>query len=779
MGKPITKIEITSFRGATRPFDLAIDPDKDLTMLFGENGSGKSSILDAIDVVVNGGIGALEGISVGRNPSQYLCALGTPPATLRTTVHSGQESWTGMMQRQAASVSDPETKPIVKILRRNKILTLVLARPQERYDALKYFIDIPVVEQSENALQQKLNNVVSNINRLIAEKERQQNQLETVWKSESRPGPGRIAMEWAKDKVNTGIAELNTQLKRLTQIVNAIGKAVTAKDDHRSKISIVAIRQSELSTIEQRIEMSPGLDAVTAVHLIESLSKAKDYINVKPDLNKCPICQRPVSRDELISIVDGQLSQLTELRTLNDQRNTAQKRLDAAATNVFQAEEVLVVAMQKLQQAVATNDIPAISDLNIAWPDWSSDEQDIAVLTVIAEQQVEHVKARLEEQRDGVQRDVNQFTSIQQLYDGITEANEAISNQDRIRTGLERAHKIMRAKRMSFVQDVLDDIVQEANRLFQAIHPGENISLDRLQMEESRRGSVIQTGVFHAHSDIMPQAVFSESHLDTLGFCVWLALAKREDAANTVLLIDDVFSSVDSPHLDRIVDLLAAEGPNFLQIIVATHFRLWWDRCQNAQGIQRVQLGRWTAGDGIVAQNMPLVTRQLRDLVDFPVLDRQAVSSKAGVLLEEVLDGLTLLYQCSLPRNKQNLYTLGALIGSCRKLFSRHNLTVRRNINWNTDGQPEGWQPTEGKEAFDRIDRFQFIRNQVGCHFNPPGSEIPDDEVRCFGKATVDLVGAVTCPNCGYIATKATTDGTSLRCLCSKRAIRMTPVIVQ
>jgi len=777
MGKPITNISITSFRGATKSFDLTIDPDKDLTMLFGENGSGKSSILDAIDVVVNGSIGALEGISVGRNPSQYLCALGTPQATFRATVHSKKESWTGAMQQNTVSVIGPETKPIVKILRRNKILALVLARPLERYDALKHFIDISIVEQSENALKQKLKDVGSNINRHIEEKNRQQNQLEKVWESEGRPGPGQTAIEWAENKASTGIEELSTQLQHLTQILDAIENTVIAKDDHRSKNTTTATRQSELSTIEQQIENAPGLDAITAVQLIESLNKAKDYIDVEPDLNKCPTCQRPMARNELISIVDGQLSQLTELRVLNDRRNTAQRRLGAAVTNVSQAEEALFAAMQELQQAVTANEIPEISELKIEWPDWSADGQDIAGLTAIIEQ-IEHVKARLKEQRDGIQRDVNQFTSIQQWYEGITEADEAISNQDRIRTGLRRAHEIVHTKRVSFVQDVLDDISQEANRLFQVIHPGENISLDRLQMEEARRGSVVQTGGFHAYSDIIPQAVFSESHLDTLGFCVWLALAKREDASNTVLLIDDILSSVDSPHLGRIVDLLAAEGPNFLQIIVATHFRLWWDRCQNAQGVQRVQLGWWTAGSGIVAKNMPLVTHKLRDLVDSPILDRQAVSSKAGVLLEEVLDGLTILYQCSLPRNKQNLYTLGALIDSCRKLFSRHSLTVRRNENWNTGGQSEDWQPTESKEAFDRIDRFQFIRNQVGCHFNPPGSEIPDDEIREFGKSTIDLVDAVTCPNCGYIATKPTTDGAVLRCSCSKRAVRMTPVSI-
>ena len=80
------------------------------------------------------------------------------------------------------------------------------------------------------------------------------------------------------------------------------------------------------------------------------------------------------------------------------------------------------------------------------------------------------------------------------------------------------------------------------------------------------------------------------------------------------------------------------------------------------------------------------------------------------------------------------------------------------------------------KEAFGRVDALQFIRNQVGCHCNPFGHDIPDDAVREFGRATVALVAALTCPSCGYIATKVDTSGTFLRCSCAKRAVRMTAV---
>ncbi len=74
---------------------------------------------------------------------------------------------------------------------------------------------------------------------------------------------------------------------------------------------------------------------------------------------------------------------------------------------------------------------------------------------------------------------------------------------------------------------------------------------------------------------------------------------------------------------------------------------------------------------------------------------------------------------------------------------------------------------------------MQFIRNQVGCHFNAPGMDIPDDDVRDFGTATIELIQAITCPNCGALATKKATDGTHLRCSCAKKASRMTPVAIQ
>ncbi len=778
MSKPITKIQMAGFRGAVGAFELDFDPAKDFVMLFGENGSGKSSILDAVDVVCRGTNGCLDSISVGQNPSKYLCSLGSPPTTLRVTVHSDGDNWTGTMRRNAITVAGPAVKPKVKILRRNAILELVLAQPSDRYKALRHFIDIACVEQSEGSLQQKLSDTDRAITTLIGDKDRMATQLDNLWEAEGRPGPGQTAMAWAEGKVNTGIGGLNDRLNRLKTVTSAFAGAVTAKTNLDTRTAAHDNVGQELSGVDQQIAAAPSVSSATAVKLVASLEKAKAYVEAEPALDKCPTCLRPIGRDSLLATINAEFAQLSGLKTLSDNRQRVQGRANVTASHLDEAKTGLVQALKKVQEVTQAGDLPEVTALNIAWPAWENAAQDTAALINICGK-LGTIQASLEQQRDNAQRDVSQFNSTKEWWKGIKDANDRMADLDRIRTGMKRAFDIIHEKRVAFTQGILDGIRQEADRLFQSIHPGENIGLDQLKMEEERRGSVSQTGVFHGHTDIPPQAIFSESHLDTLGFCVWMALAKREAPDQTILLIDDIFSSVDATHLGRVIDLLSAESPTFLQVVVATHYRLWWDRCQNAQGIQRIHLGRWCATNGIAAQNMPRVLDELRAKVGEPVLDRQAVSSKAGILLESILDDLALLYECSLPHNKLNVYTLGALITGCGKLFSRHNLTVQVNANWNVVGQPENWQTTAAKAAYDRVNGLQFIRNQVGCHFSTPGMEIPDSDVRDFGTATIALVEALTCPNCGALATKTATDGTHLRCSCAKKAVRMTPVAIQ
>lgn len=777
MSIPITQVELTHFRGSTNSVAVSFDSSKDLTLLFGENGSGKSTILDAIDVVCNETMGSLVDISVGRNAAKYLCSMGTERSSLMVTVHSGDRTWIARLQGSSVAVSGNADKPRVNILRRNKILALVTAQPHERYDALKYFIDTAVIERSEETLRLKLREIDERINALAERHTSQSDQLNEVWVAEGKPGGFEKAIDWASDKVSSGIDELSSELGDLNTVVASIESAVAAKQLHTSALAKLEESSAALDEVNNEIADSPGIDPVTSIRLIDSLSKAKEYIDVDNELSHCPTCLRDMPRDELITIVEDQLSELSQLKSLSDKKTKAEQGLERARTRANEYGTSLIQKSKDLAEATDGMGLDPIDALDISWPDWSLPEVDITLLQTNLEK-VESVQVVVLQNRDNLHKDVNQYNSIKQWYNGITEAARSAEDLERIGEGLKKCHKIVHEMRIGFVDNVLETIITEANRLYQQIHPGEQINLSALKMDPSQRGSVLQAGQFHDHADVLPQAVFSESHMDTLGFCMWLALAKHERPSDTILLIDDVFTSVDNQHLQRIINLLSAEAPNFLQVIVATHFRLWWDRCQHTQVIQRMLLGQWSVINGIVVQNMMGVLEQLRQAVSEAVIDRQLISSKAGILLENILWSLSIVYRRPVPATVDNQHTLGELHNACSKLFSRHFLAVQRNANWRYEDSSESWQAVEVSASFDRVGQLQFIRNQVGCHFNEPGTQIPNNEIKEFGEATVALVEGIICPNCGFIASKPTNDGTALRCKCTKQAVRMTPATI-
>jgi len=129
---------------------------------------------------------------------------------------------------------------------------------------------------------------------------------------------------------------------------------------------------------------------------------------------------------------------------------------------------------------------------------------------------------------------------------------------------------------------------------------------------------------------------------------------------NTIVILDDVVTSVDGPHLDRFMKLLHDEAPNLNQVIVTTHYRPWKDRYRNARGpaakTQVIELRMWSMDWGIQSDE---AIKELRTSLAAKKMDRQAVASKTGIQLESILDFLTFHYGCKMPRQSDPNYTLG------------------------------------------------------------------------------------------------------------------------
>ena len=254
-----------------------------------------------------------------------------------------------------------------------------------------------------------------------------------------------------------------------------------------------------------------------------------------------------------------------------------------------------------------------------------------------------------------------------------------------------------------------------------------------------------QIATFHGHDDVHPQGFYSEAHLDTLGFCFWLAVIKRSDPG-AIIVLDDVFTSVDAAHLGRIDQMLRSEIKSraqpegtFAQIIVVTHYRGWLEkfRAEMPNDVDIKELIRWTITHGIRVHNTLPHTAELRAKLDTPYLDRQGVASQAGVILEQLLDDLTVTLSMKFPRTSRGEYTLAPLLEAVTS--STKNFTTQH------PGSPDSlpWPP-----ALKRLNDLAFIRNQVGAHFNVAALDVSDQDVIELGEATLALAHLMTCPKC-------------------------------
>ncbi len=72
-----------------------------------------------------------------------------------------------------------------------------------------------------------------------------------------------------------------------------------------------------------------------------------------------------------------------------------------------------------------------------------------------------------------------------------------------------------------------------------------------------------------------PRLTLSEGHRNSLGLCIFLAMASQ-DRSDRPLVLDDVVVSLDREHRAALVAILA-ERFAARQLLLLTHDRLWYD----------------------------------------------------------------------------------------------------------------------------------------------------------------------------------------------------------
>ncbi len=767
----IKSLSVQGFRGATQPLDLKFDDSKSVILIFGENGTGKSTIVDALECVGNGTTTFQDDwkLGKGKRKESYIPTLGKSLADVNITLGFGNQTYNATLNAKGIKLCATPGRPKIKVLRRKSLQAFIDADPAKRYKEVSSFLDIPQIEASEASLRQAYKEAKEIYEFSTRATAQAQETLHGLWEAEGSPGLGKEfknAVAWARKQSKVEIGALEKDLGDLKSGVKLIESLKTNLQSYRQAKRELDQAEKGLKQAEENLAAVESNAVQCNVKLVTLLEDAKDYLKASQD-TLCPVCEETkIEPENLIQRLDQRITDMASIKQANDTKSQAQKNQQTKSSLLQRSEENLLKAAEGAQLHF---------------------EQDADQQTSIQKQRVDNIAKAIElsitlsddlaarqnglqTQLDNIQKQCHTLTSIKQLVSTLDEKASGAKQAGRLQKRLEQAVEIVEAKRKAYVKTILQDIAQAVDCMYQKIHPKENIGQLKLKLDKGQRGSLVYGVAFGEQQDIQPQPYYSESHLDTLGLCIFLALAKRNEASKTVIVLDDVLGSVDQQHLKLTLSMLLEEADSFSQIVITTHYRPLRDQFRYARSssasVQLVELKHWNFEQGIRSGKTKLYVEELRQQLEENYFRREVIASQAGQLFENLLEFISRKYRCKVPHIIEPRFTFGELASAPNKELKK-KLKMVKQIN--DDETVE----TELTTLYTKLDEAIGVRNLVGCHFNQWAGELGDQDIKDMAELALELADTLICEHCGSLPV-SDKSGSHWECSCKK--IQMHPL---
>jgi hypothetical protein len=225
------------------------------------------------------------------------------------------------------------------------------------------------------------------------------------------------------------------------------------------------------------------------------------------------------------------------------------------------------------------------------------------------------------------------------------------------------------------LQTVLDKISEDVGTYYTALHPNENV--DKVRLSVVGEEGIEFEYQFHGKTTYPPMKYLSESHLNSLGICLFLASAKLFNTMTRVLILDDIVTSFDLGHRRRLLRLIKEKFGDW-QIVLLTHEHLWFDLIKKevSQAGWLFKEIEWDAQNGI--QLSPSAA-DLRALIE-QKRKKHDVSNDIRKLLEASLKEIcyALEVKLSFRFNDENERRMsGELLSELRATVNRKCLSLK------------------------------------------------------------------------------------------------------
>ena len=255
---------------------------------------------------------------------------------------------------------------------------------------------------------------------------------------------------------------------------------------------------------------------------------------------------------------------------------------------------------------------------------------------------------------------------------------------------------------------------------------------------------------FHGKPESPPHKYLSESHLNCLGICLFLASVKTFNKLNRFIILDDVISSFDTNHRTRFARLLVERFSDY-QIFLFTHEKDWFELVSNMVKGKNWLIKKmyWDHENGATIEPLPFTLKE-------EIESKLKKSDTAGLgnsvriylehLLKEICHGLKVKVEFRFNEHNENRMS-HELLSELKSKIKDRKCEIKDHA------------------VFDRLNSSMFLGNRTS-HDSSFIESI--DDLKVFYSDVQELEKIYRCSQCGNLVSKKHYDnvGDKVRCSC-------------
>ena len=604
----IKSIELAWFRGAAAP--VSLDLNCKSMVIYGENGSGKSSFIDAVEYVLNNG--RIEHLRTEYSGSHQVNAIPNThkskasKTALRFNFEDDSElkvdfGSNGSSKRSGAQrVAMTEWEYRQTVLRQAEVSEFIHDTKGEKYSALLPLFGLHKMEIAAENLRKLAKQLETDSG--LNEKKFKLKQVEDIRKDvfgtqnheQIVESISNLHSEYCEDSSTT-----NDALSLCNELAIAIDNRIKGYSaDNQRHVFLKGLTELNIKRHVDAVRTSSVRLAGSLDHHIAEklavLQSAGVYVDGLKDTEKveCPACGQTITVDAFRKHVRTESERLQEIndvfKTYKAAIGSVCDTLNSLKSNLDKPD--LKIWRDGLDVTAAVDGFKYLEGMNLNTLRESCSDDDLKAI----ESQLLPIIAAAELDSEDAPPDVQKLTDNKKKSEA---ANSVIAAKDleaettRGDALIALINSLEQGVRLEIRQQsqrAIDDISEDIESMWATLHPGETIDSVRLSLPPDADKAIDVVLKFHGLDQESPRLTLSEGYRNSLGLCIFLAMAKHVVDTEHPLFLDDVVVSLDRDHRGKIQELLEKEFSN-RQVVILTHDREWYTELRH-----QLEDNRWS-----------------------------------------------------------------------------------------------------------------------------------------------------------------------------------------